>query len=121
MLKGLLVSESLRTGAELTIALHVDKIWRVETAGATEAQPTNWTLIQFTAPDTEAERLAAALADCLSPTGGWYADFSTDAEKFVVFADKVFRYPQGDPAGQAEAKAYGRSVGVPEPQLDWGD
>ena len=69
MLKGLLVSESLRTGAELNIALHVDKIWRVETAGATAAQPTNWTLIQFTAPDAEAERLAAALSDCLSPIG----------------------------------------------------
>lgn len=121
MLKGLLVSESLRTGAELNIALHVEKIWRVETASATAPQPSNWTLIQFTAPDTEAERLAAALADCLSPTGGWYADFGTDAEKFVIFAGKVFRYPQGNPEGQAEAKEYGRSVGVPEPQLDWGD
>lgn len=121
MLKGLLVSESLRTGAKLNVTLHVDKIWRVETASATAAQPTNWTLIQFTAPDTEAERLAAALSDCLSPTGGWYADFSTDAEKFVVFAGKVFRYPRGNPAGQAEAKAYGRSAGVPEAQLDWGD
>jgi len=121
VIKGLLVGESLRTGAELNVALHVEKIWRVETASATAGQPSSWTLIQFTAPDAEAERLAAALSGCLSPTGGWYADFSTDAEKFVVFADRVFRYPQGDTAGQAEAKAYGRSAGVPEPQLDWGD
>jgi hypothetical protein len=121
VLKGLLVSESLRTGAELNVALHVLKIWSVETASATAAQPSTWTLIQFAAPDTEADRLATALADCLSPTGGWYADFGTDAEKFVIFAGKVFRYPQGDPAGQAEAKAYGRSAGVPEAQLDWGD
>ena len=121
MLRGLLIGESLRIGGELDLPLHVEKIWRDETAGATGAQPPNWTLIRFTAPDTEAERLAAALADCLSPTGGWYADFSTGTEKFVVFAGKVFRYPLGDPAGQAEARAYGRSVGVPESQLDWGD
>ncbi|MFG1920084.1 hypothetical protein [Micromonospora sp. NPDC048898] len=121
MLRGLLISESLRTGGELTVPLEVVKIWRVDTASATAAQPSTWTLVEFTASDAEVERLATALSDCLSPTGGWYADFRTDAEKFVVFAGRVFRYPLGDPAGQAEAKAYGRSVGVPEPQLDWGD
>jgi hypothetical protein len=121
MLRGLLISESLRTGGELDVPLHVEKIWRGETASATAAQPPNWTLIQFTAPETEAERLAAALSGCLSPTGGWYADFGTGAEKFVIFAGKVFRYLRGNPAGQAEAKAYARSVGVPESQLDWGD
>jgi hypothetical protein len=121
MLRGLLISESLRTGGELNIPLHVEKIWRVETASATAAQPPTWTLIQFTAPDTEAERLAAALSDCLSATGGWYANVGTNAEEFVIFAGKVFRYPRGNPAGQAEAEAYGRSVGVPESQLDWGD
>jgi hypothetical protein len=34
---------------------------------------------------------------------------------------KVFRYPRGDQAGRAEAEAHGRSVNVPEPQLDWTD
>jgi len=33
----------------------------------------------------------------------------------------AFRYPIGDPSGRGEAQAYGRSVGVPEPQLDRGD
>jgi hypothetical protein len=32
---------------------------------------------------------------------------------------RVFRYPRGDSAGRAQAAAYGRSVGVPENQLDW--
>jgi hypothetical protein len=31
----------------------------------------------------------------------------------------VFRYRSGDGGGRAEAAAYGRSVGVPEAQLDW--
>jgi hypothetical protein len=35
-----------------------------------------------------------------------------------VFADEVFRYGRGDDAGQAEAVAYGRPVGVPDYQLD---
>jgi hypothetical protein len=33
-------------------------------------------------------------------------------------ADEVFRYGRGDEAGQAEAVAYGRPVGVPDYQLD---
>jgi hypothetical protein len=39
----------------------------------------------------------------------------------VVFAGKIFRFPRGDEAGRAEAAAYGRSVGVPDHQLDWRD
>jgi len=40
-------------------------------------------------------------------------------ETFVVFADRIFRYRRGDPAGRAAAERHGRSVGVPEAQLDW--
>jgi hypothetical protein len=55
----------------------------------------------------------------LSP--GWYANWNSDTEATVVFPGKIFRYPHGDQAGREEAKAHGRSVGVPEPQLDWTD
>jgi hypothetical protein len=40
-------------------------------------------------------------------------------EAFVVFPGRVFRYLRGDAAGRTEAQAHGRTVGVPEPQLDW--
>jgi hypothetical protein len=43
----------------------------------------------------------------------------SEDEAFVVFADRVFRYPRGDTERRAEAEEYGRSVGVPESQLDW--
>jgi hypothetical protein len=59
-----------------------------------------------------------ALSRVLASEGGWYCDFRTDSETFVVFANRVFCYPRGDPAGRAEAAAYARSVGVPEPQLE---
>jgi hypothetical protein len=37
----------------------------------------------------------------------------------VVFAGRHFRYGRGDQAGRAEAVEYGKTVGVPEHQLDW--
>lgn len=52
---------------------------------------------------------------------GWYVNYNTAADAFVVFADRVFRYPRGDPAGRAEVAAYGRGIGIPESQLDWED
>jgi hypothetical protein len=36
-----------------------------------------------------------------------------------VFPGRVFRYPRGDAAAREEAKAFGRELGIPEPQLDW--
>ena len=55
----------------------------------------------------------------LNREGGWYCDFRTEAETFVVFAGRTFRYPRGDEAGRGAAVNYARSVGVPEEQLDW--
>lgn len=120
MLTGVLVAESLRTGTELTgIPLQITRLARIEMTSASEDQPRHWTLLDFTAEDSEAPRLADQLADCLSPTGGWYTDFHTPAETYVVFANKVFRYPRGQAEGRREAQMYGRSAGVPEQQLDW--
>jgi hypothetical protein len=60
-----------------------------------------------------------ALIRSLDPEGGWYCDFRSIDETFVVLAGRAFRYLRGDAAGRAEAEAYGRAVGVPEAQLDW--
>ena len=122
MLKGVLIGESLRIGAELVgIPLQVTRLWRSDVASATAGQPKQWTLMDFEAEESEAEQLAAALAKCLAPTGGWYINYNTAEEAFIVFADHVFRYPRGDAAGRSRAQDYARSVGVPEPQLDWED
>lgn len=120
-LSGVLISESLRVGGELSVPLRVNRIWRGVAGSATVDQPPHWTLMEFEAPAAEAEVLASALAGRLAKDGGWYANFTTDAESFVVFADQIFRYPRGDPDGRGKAAAYARTVGVPEPQLDWAD
>ncbi|MFI7016192.1 hypothetical protein [Streptomyces sp. NPDC050164] len=127
MLEGVLIAESLRVGAELAgVPLRVTKIARVAVEGTAAGQPPRWTLLDFTAEEADAERLAERLAACLSPTGGWYVNYNTAAEAFVVFPGEVFRYPRGqDPHGRAQgrrrAQDHARSLGIPEAQLDWRD
>jgi hypothetical protein len=122
MATGVLIAESLRVGGVLSgVPLRLTKMRRIEAAGAAGVQPRQWTLVDFQVADADASRLADVLAGCLEPFGGWYANYNTAAEAFVVFADRIFRYPHGDAESRAAAEEYARSVGVPEPQLDWED
>ncbi|MFI0544379.1 hypothetical protein ACH3VS_36630 [Streptomyces sp. WSLK1-3] len=122
MLEGVLIAESLRVGTELTgVPLRITKIARVEVNNTAAEQPHQWTLLDFAAEEVDAARLAEQLAACLAPTGGWYVNYNTAVEAFVVFADKIFRYPRKQAEGRREARDYARSIGIPEPQLDWQD
>jgi hypothetical protein len=123
MLHGILLAESLRAGVEIAVPeLRVTRVRREDvSASASPAQPPVWTLLDFEAPDARAEELADALAAALLPDGGWYADFTVGEDHVVVFAGRVFRYRRGDDVAKAHVVAYGRTVGVPEHQLDWGD
>ena len=138
MIRGRLIAESFRVGAELLISdLRVVRLGRHDVTSATlpaderhegrehhgvvPAQPRIWTFVDIEAPSSAAGELAQALANALEPELGWWADFSIDdAEHVVVFAGRIFRYVIGDEAARAEAVAWGRSVGTPEHQLDWG-
>ncbi|WIM92692.1 hypothetical protein ACTOB_004645 [Actinoplanes oblitus] len=121
MVKGRILAESLRPGAALTVpGLELTRVSRVTITDPAPGQPSIWTLLDITAPDERAEELAAALSAVLAADGGWYADFRAGADHVVVFAGRIFRYSVTDPAAREEAVAYGRSVGVPEAQLDWG-
>jgi hypothetical protein len=143
MLTGRLLAESLRVGSDLAVAdLRVVRLGRHDVssstlpgaepddpdpdlgapgAGATEDQPKIWTIVDFEAPDERADVLAQALADALETTIGWWADFIVGDDHVVVFANRIFRYRIGDDAGREEAVSWGRSVGTPDHQLDWGD
>lgn len=122
MLKGVLIAESLRVGAQLTgIPLQIIKIARIDVATAAPGQPQQWTLIDFAAEEDNAERLAEQMAGCLAPTGGWYVNYNTATVAFVIFPAHVFRYPRGSAEGRHAAHAYGRSIAIPESQLDWQD
>ncbi len=121
MMKGTLLAESLRIGVSIEIAgLMVTRLTRVDMTGsATSDQPDVWTLLEFEAEDDVADPLTDALARSLLAEGGWYADFTIGDQHVVVFADRIFRYRRGDQDARAEAEGYGRSVGVPQHQLDW--
>ena len=119
-LTGGLIAESLRVGAVLEdVNLTVSKISRADLGDVGAGQPLTWTFVDFEAAEADAGRLSDALEQSLERVGGWYCDFRSDAETWVVFAGRTFRYPRGDAAGRAAAVEYGRSVGVPERQLDW--
>jgi hypothetical protein len=119
-LAGGLIAESLRIGAVMEdVVLTVRKISRADVGDVDAGQPLTWTFIDFEAADADAERLAEMLSRSLELKCGWYCDFRTADETFVVFADHIFRYNRGDLAGRAAAEQHGRSAGVPESQLDW--
>jgi hypothetical protein len=119
MIHGVLIAESLRPDARLEgVDLVVRAIRRVVPTDTTTDQPPTWTLIEFEAAEASAASLARALAGALDRPG-WYADFRSTRETFVVFPERVFRYPRGDSTRRDEARAFGRKLGIPDSQLDW--
>ena len=119
MLEGTLIAESLRVGATLAdLNLIVRKISRYRAGGTTPDQPDIWTTLDFEADDSDAGTLAEAFAEVLDRPG-WYVNFQSPVESFVVFPGKIFRYPRGDAPGRAAAQAHGRQLAIPEAQLDW--
>ena len=120
MALGYVLVEGMRAGTRIEgLPLTLRKVERYAVRDATPDQPSVWTTVEFDFPESEAGRLAETLADVLEEQGGWYSHFNVAGETFVVFAGRVFRYESGDEAARAEVEEYGRSVGVPEPQLDW--
>jgi hypothetical protein len=121
MIEGTLIAESLRVGTTLeNLQLTVRKISKYRAQGTTADQPDIWTVLDFEADEAGARELAEAFADVLDDEPlAWYVNFQSPAESFVVFPGRIFRYPRGDSAGRADTQAYGRQLGIPEPQLDW--
>jgi len=119
MFNGALIMESLRVGTKLSdLNLVVREIYRFRPRGTSEDQPDVWSVVELEIEDDDAPKVAQAFADALTQPG-WYVDFRSEAEMYVVFPGRVFRYARGDEAGRAEAQAHGRTLGVPETQLDW--
>lgn len=122
MASGALIAESLKVGSSLDVPVHVSRIERVALDDLSSSQreagiPSTWTLLHFTVADPDVEALAEALAEALDEYG-WYVDFATDVETFVIFSGRVFRYPTQDRSARREVEEYAMSVGVPRHQLD---
>ncbi len=117
--RGALLAESMRVDATITVPpAAVTKIYRMPAGDPEAGQPKDWTFIEFSLPRAFVQGFVEALSRSLIE-GPWYCDFHSDAEVVVVFANGVFRYPPADKQSRQEVEEYGRSVGVPEAQLDW--
>ena len=75
-------------------------------------------MIEFEAADHDAPALAQLFSQVIDPQLGWYCDFRTTSETFVVFGGKDFQYQRGNAAARAEVEEYAQSVGVPTTELD---
>src|SRR5579884_2810981 len=102
----------------LGLNLTVHRISKYRASGTTPEQPGIWTVLEFSAEEADGPALAEAFAGVLDQPG-WYVNFQSRTESFIVCPGRIFRYPRGDAAGRAEAQDYGRKAGIPEPQLGW--
>lgn len=59
------------------------------------------------------------LQSSLKRKGGWYMHFWKNRDMIVVFRDKLFRIDYEDKSTWKDAVEYGRSVGIPDEQLDF--
>ena len=115
---GLLLKESLIDESVLD-AVRIAKVetWNVDNAAS--FQPAVWTAVYFEGDERQADVIAEKLSRSLKPA--WYCNISTESHSYVIFPTKVFKYPRGDQPKRAEAQEYGRSLGIPDRQLDWGE
>jgi hypothetical protein len=125
MIRGTIILESLRLGTPLTdFRFVVTEIGRGRPKLSPEQVaagiPGVWSAIDFEVEDERADELARVLSGRLDSTG-WYVNFSSETETFIVYPGRVFRYPRGDAQRRGEAQAYGRTLGIPEHQLDWSE
>ncbi len=118
MFKGLLLKESL-------LDLHVldwlrvtkTEVWNVENAA--EYQPRVWTAIYFELEEGRAEDAAGKLSRALKPA--WFINGSTDDSVYVIFPGRIFVYRKGDSTQREAARQFGRTLGIPDGQLDWSE
>jgi hypothetical protein len=119
VLKGLLLQESLEEPSVLELLRITNtEVWRV--ANATADQPTTWTAVSFEVESDQADRIAEKLSQVLK-SQGWYISACTTTKVYVIFPRKIYKYRKGDSVQRDEARRYGRSVGIPESQLDWSE
>ncbi len=117
-MNGLLINESLADTSVLEW-VHITKTESWQVSNTAEYQPDLWTALSFEVEDHQAELIAEKLSQALKPQ--WYINASTVAHVYVIFPNKVFKYRKGNSIQRADVKQYGRSIGIPEHQLDWSE
>ena len=119
MYMGLILKESLENTDILTdgrMTITKKEIWKVGSR-AVDWQPKVWTAIYVEGADEDIEDIAVIISNSILDK--WYANLSISTTEYVIFHKKIFSYAKGDGDKKQEARKYGKSIGVPEHQLDW--
>ncbi len=119
MLTGLIIEESLTANTiitELDLKVVRTEKWNVGERAA-EFQPKIWHAIFVEGKDEKIDQIASKVSQIILPR--WYANISNATTEYIIFQGKIFKHIKGDRTDAAEAIEYGRSVGIPEHQLDW--
>jgi hypothetical protein len=118
MFKGLVLRESLKDQRLLKLAqLTGTEEWRPD--NRVPFQPEVWTALYLEGVDTEVDEFARRLSIAIKRK--WYANLDCGDFVYVVYSGRIFKYRRGDRDSRAAAQEYGRAVGIPESQLDWGE
>ena len=115
----LILKESLENTNVLKddrITITKEEKWNVDKS-AVNWQPKVWTAIYVESADEDIENVAIIVS--ASILDKWYANLSDSTTEYVIFHKKIFSYVKGDSDTKQEARNYGKSIGVPERQLDW--
>jgi hypothetical protein len=116
---GLIVKESLKNHRILE---DKDiKVLRIEEwvlgERAADFQPATWTAIYIEGSEENIEQVSKKISKVMLKR--WYANLSNDLTEFVIFHNKIFKHKRGDKEDAQKAIKYGKSIGIPEHQLDW--
>jgi len=119
MFTGLILKEGLGNVDALhdsRITITKEEIWNVGKRAA-NWQPKVWTAIYVEGLATDIAEFAVTVSNSIF--NKWYANLSDSSNEYVIFYKKIFTYKRGDNDSKQKAKNYGKSIGVPEHQLDW--
>jgi len=113
---GLLFKESLKDNSFLDmIEITEEQVWNVDNTA--DYQPKVWTAIYFKGEGNKIDEMSEKLSHSLKSK--WYANISIGNKEYVIFSKKVFKYSKKDKETKERAISYGKSLGIPDHQLDW--
>lgn len=118
---GVIIQESL-TDQEILDKLHVIRTV-VEEVTPRHNTPwvKSWILHTVEIEEEEADKWAEWLSLHIdnSHDHPWYVDYRNDKYHYVIFPNKIFKIDRSNSQQNKEAQEYGKSVGIPDYQLDW--
>lgn len=119
MYSGLIIKESMKNSdifKDNDLKISKTESWKLRERAA-DFQPKTWTAIFIEGNEEKIDTIAKKISNSILPR--WYANVSNNTTEYVIFNEKIFKHKKGNKEEAKEAISYGKSVGIPEHQLDW--